>query len=244
MLFGTGEEFTTNSWSLLEETYGGSLGISKVLGFSSVLEFNANIDNNTNYYSNTFSEDGIISKCRTVQPINTAILTNDISPSSTYGIKGAIKNCLIESKNDETAKYDTEKKMAKIETGGIGRPSFIYAERTLSSVREDSINASPGFIKIGKSDAAGRYDNKLVFSVIMPRTSGFYPYNGYILKEAGLFSDSLFKIKNQDVIDLIEGNITNRMPCGILLAKRNISPILKTEDNSIEFIWSIYISTT
>lgn len=240
MLFGTGSEYDASQYSALTAEYGSNTAVNNILGYATEADFTTNINLKANYYSNKFDNDSNIVKCRTVQPKDTLALTTPvINSSSTFGITGAIKNSLIYDRDDEASNYNSAQGMANPEFRGIGRPSFIYAERSLTSVREDDITSMPGYIKIGKSADTETIENKLTFSVIMPRTNGFYPYNGFILKEAGLFSDSLFKVGGTEVI-----GHSKKMPCGTLLAKRYISPVLKTEDNSIEFIWSIYISTT
>lgn len=237
MLFGTGHEY--KDWDSLSLAYGSDEAVNNILKYTQEL-FTGNIQDVKNYYSGTINVDNSLIKCRTVQPLDTLVKTTPPIVSNDFGIVGAIKDCFIENNGiDITNKYSAIDKMAKPEFRGVGRPSFIYAERSLVSVIQDNISAMPGYVKIGKSAADSLIENKLTFSVIMPRTNSFYPYNGFILKEAGLFSDSLFRVSGLNV-----GSTTGKMPCGTMLAKRYISPVLKTEDNSIEFIWSIYISTT
>ena len=235
MLFGTGYEYGVNGFSSLVAEYGHADAVSALLGYDAT-NFEENINNETNYYSNSFNGNEI-ERTRTVQSKNTETKSTPIlTANDIYGISGAIKNCLIEKKEDVADKYTSGTETVSPLYRGVGRPSFIYASRTLTSVIEESLDEKKGFVKIGKSMPTLGFENKLIFSVVMPRTTTFYPYNGWILKEAGLFSDSLFKIGGaaQDV--------TSKMPCGTILAKRYISPVLKTSDNSIEFIWSIYIS--
>jgi hypothetical protein len=110
----------------------------------------------------------------------------------------------------------------------------VYAQRDDSNFHTESV--IPGYTHIGKNSATV-YEDKFTYSVIMPQTSGsnFYPYNGWVLKEAGLFSDSILRL----------GTSTDgyeKMPSGILLAKRYIKPVMKTADTEIEFRWSIYIA--
>lgn len=239
MLFGTGSEYSGSQWSDLGNAFGGFAAVENILGYKDSTSFYNEIDNASNYYSDMYDHlTHKVVQCKTVQATDTQPkLEPHLSANSIYGISGAIKNCLITDNGTLSSNYTSGQEMANLDVRGVGRPSFIYASRKLESVKTDNLKEFPGFVKIGKSDDTRRYENKLVFSVLMPRTTSFYPYNGWILKEAGLFSDALFRVKGEE-----EEEYINKMPCGIMLAKRYIAPILKTSDNSVEFIWSIYIS--
>jgi hypothetical protein len=86
------------------------------------------------------------------------------------------------------------------------------------------------------------FEDKITYSVVMPNTEGkgFYPYTGWILKEAGLFCDSRFLIGGE--VDQTTDTF-KQMPSGIMMFKRNITPVIKTEDSEIEFKWSIIVSS-
>lgn len=234
MLFGTGVEFPT--YDTAKAYYGTTY--QQMTGFDSEISvpFENNLKNDKNY----FNENGTITDpstlgTRTCQPLTTQAITENISSSST-GIKGAIKDCLINSNNDLDINYDAENSIVKGEYRGVGRPCFVYAERKLDNLFS-SITEYPGYVKVG-SEGTTSFENKITYSVVLPRTTGFYPYDGWILKEAGLFNDAPFLIGGADDV----GDNSEKMLAGTLLAKRYISPVLKTQDNSIEFIWSIYIN--
>lgn len=249
MLFGTGKEYSVDEQYIDLLTYyglatdGGETELEKFLGSGvNSANYKNNIDNSTNYYSNTLNStsDGL-KRCRTIQP---ADFTNiDTSNPVTLakdetGITGAIKDCLITNFNTQNDNFDTVTGMANSLFRGVGRPAFIYGERDETGLH--SSNVTSGNVNISKYSTTANYEDKITFSVVMPQNnqSEFYPYNGWILKEAGLFSDSLLRIA---------GNLDNspsffKMPSGIMLAKRYIKPIMKTADTEIEFRWSIYIA--
>jgi hypothetical protein len=244
MLFGTGKEISMNDdYSTLTALYGTDdpNTLKNFLGIESMDEtsfatWKANINIDSNYYSGTSNLAGTnIIKARTVQPPHVyQEAPEEPNYRGEFGIKGAIKTCLIESATDETTKYDFTNEIASGENRGLGRPCFVYAQRDDSNFHTESV--IPGYTHIGKNSATV-YEDKFTYSVIMPQTSGsnFYPYNGWVLKEAGLFSDSILRL----------GTSTDgyeKMPSGILLAKRYIKPVMKTADTEIEFRWSIYIA--
>lgn len=240
MLFGTGKEIKADaSWATDIEGYYGSNPtiLSNFLGENvNSTNFTQNIDNATNYYSNTLNFAGTaLEQTRTIQPNSTNQITGDISANET-GITGAIKNCLITDTASQTENYDfTTTFMAKGLYRGVGRPCFLYAQRLPANFATSSI--IPGFTHISQEDASV-YEDKFTYSVIMPQNSSnsFYPYNGWILREAGLFTDSVLRIK--------DGPPNFAMPVGVMLAKRYITPVIKTPDVEIEMRWSIFISDT
>ena len=248
MLFGTGKEYAIDDLynSLLTyyglATDGGETELEKFLGSGvNSVNYTNNINALTNYYSNTLnSTNEGLKQCRTIQP---ADFTNIDTPTSgtvskdETGITGAIKDCLITNSNTQTANFNTVTGMANSLFRGVGRPAFIYGERDETGLH--SSNVTSGNVNISKYSTSPGYEDKITFSVVMPQNnqSEFYPYNGWILKEAGLFSDSLLRIGGS-----VENDDYFKMPSGILLAKRYIKPIMKTADTEIEFRWSIYIA--
>lgn len=248
MLFGTGKEYSDSNLydSLLTyyglATSGGEAELEKFLGSEvNSANYTNNIDNSTNYYSNTLNStnDGL-KQCRTIQP---ADFTNIDTPTSgtvsrdETGITGAIKDCLITNSNTQDDNFNTATGMANSLFRGVGRPAFIYGERDETGLHSSNVNS--GNVNISKYSTTARYEDKITFSVVMPQNnqSEFYPYNGWILKEAGLFSDSLLRIGGST-----DNDTYFKMPSGIMLAKRYIKPIMKTADTEIEFRWSIYIA--
>lgn len=245
MLFGTGAEFSGDEpFNVITSYYGVSESIDtaesleKFLGESigDISAFKANINDPTNYYSNSEGISDTLKQCRSVQPKDfTSPDTLSLTPRSETGITGAIKDCLITDETTERNNYNSGTGMANSQFRGIGRPCFIYAERENDSFHSDPVN--PGNVNINV-DSSSAYEDKLTYSVVMPQNnqSEFYPYNGWILKEAGLFSDSILRTGSEP-----DSNYY-KMPSGILLAKRYIKPVMKTADTEIEFRWSIYIA--
>jgi len=249
MLFGTGKEIDDSV--LISEVLGyyGALtdgtgdSLEKYMGEGIVgANLHNNIDNDTNYYSNTINESAtpnVLKQCRTIQSNN---FTNIETPSSwnpkvETGITGAIKDCLITDETTHESNFNSAIGMANSEKRGVGRPAFIYAERENQNFTTSEV--VPGSINISNYTSS-KYEDKITYSVIMPQNNQneFYPYNGWIIKEAGLFSDSV--LTKQGVISEVDDYF--KMPCGILLAKRYIKPIMKTADTEIEFRWTIYIA--
>lgn len=244
MLFGTGAEFSGDEpFNVITSYYGVSestdtaKSLEKFLGkeMGNTIAFNNNINDPTNYYSNSEGIPGTLEQCRSVQPKDfTSPDTSSLTPRLETGITGAIKDCLITDEATKNSNYNPETGMANSQYRGIGRPCFIYAERENDSFHSNIVN--PGNVNINV-DSSSTYEDKLTYSVVMPQNnqSEFYPYNGWILKEAGLFSDSILRLGNTP-------SNYYKMPSGILLAKRYIKPVMKTADTEIEFRWSIYIA--
>ena len=110
------------------------------------------------------------------------------------------------------------------------------------------------------------YETEITYTVVMPsqpinstEVTTFYPYNGWILKQAGLFSDSRYKLRSEEAdttspysesvllnvanSGAVDGNTYRDSVGGQLLFTRNLSsPILKTPDNQVVFNWHIFIT--
>jgi hypothetical protein len=128
---------------------------------------------------------------------------------------------------------------------GVGKPCFIYARREARFYQSGS--------EIGL-DFDTSMENKITYTVTLPEQTGtnagiFYPYNGFILKVAGLFADARFFLRNtipasdaqSDDASLQEFKNFTKMPQGILIAKRYISPITKSHDVSVTARWTLYL---
>ena len=63
----------------------------------------------------------------------------------------------------------------------------------------------------------------------------YYPFNGYTFKQIGLFNDALFNTDETGSTD------KDTMPCGTMLAIKNIQKFSKTADESVEFTWTLTI---
>jgi hypothetical protein len=122
-------------------------------------------------------------------------------------------------------------------------PSFIYIKRS----RPFENNSEMSIDKY--IDDNPEY-NKITFSVDMPSqlTGRWYPYNkeqygrGVELKYAGLFCDAAWVNYSGTTELYVEtGSPGEEFQTGIMWAKRAIAPIIKTENISLQFFWTLYI---
>jgi len=262
MLFGTGFEFETFEGLPHSPTdfsyYLNSINNPNE-GFSSG-DFNYTYKNNgINYYSNTIdniTKDMI--KTRTVNDISSGSIPEEATMvwsdkllyknfQSQTGIDGAIKTggivgissnvspITVFNEFGPTNSYNQTNDTLEKQYRGIGRPCFIYSKRGANS--EISITA----------DNDKDFDNRITFTVVMPEQTNenfqFYPYNGWTLKEAGLFCDASL-IRGGDAIPSSGENgylPYSCMPQGIMMAKRKITPITKTKDVKISISWSLFL---
>jgi hypothetical protein len=240
MLFGTGFEWST--WAEIGdsdyyEQYGS--------GGWNQTNFESNITDSGNTYSNDYSGD-TLHKNKSMNDIYSTALSGTISDSS-FGITGAVKDSLYNNSVGDSTNLEVTggNYFAKKTYWGIGHPAFIYAKRIAR------------FYQSG-SEIALNFDstveNKITFTITMPEQTGvnagiFYPYNGFAIKEAGLFCDSRFRLKDttppNDAGSDDSGNTEfdnfSKMGHGIMFAKRYISPITKSHDVSITARWTIYL---
>lgn len=263
MLFGTGREYT--NWT------GGVAGDDRPVPaeFQSVLSapppdgydytqasFDALISSRHNYYSNIrpTSDPTTLKNARTVNDIYNGPLTEASVPiaafESDYGVDGAIKNSgIYQASNSttllnlldttDTEAWDAGNKVIKPRYRGVGYPAFIYCKRKIGS---SEIAVIP--------DDAKDFNNRITFTVVMPEQTivdpiGFYPYNDWTIKEAGLFCDSRLVRKTESGNPPSPGEDGyaqyNCMPNGIMMAKRKITPITKTADVKISVTWSLFL---
>lgn len=233
MLFGTGFEW--NSWSDIPEDYQSSYADDEWT--ESI--FNENIDNNGNDYSNIFQSGSLI-QARSMNDIFSGSLSTPTITDEDFAVTGAIKDGLYEdsdSERDSKIFEDGGNEFLEKEWAGVGRPSFIYARRESRFFQEQSEVAL-------SSDSD--LENKITFTVVMPEQTGtnagiFYPYNGYTLKEAGLFCDARLLLENTVPSSGDEADLYNKLNYGIMYAKRYISPIQKSHDVSISSRWTLYL---
>ena len=262
VLFGTGKEYS--SWDVLQtenetanatwytemlNSYGGDVNTAKV-------NFDTNIDLNCNSFSgsiakNIYTGNGMITKMRTVNDPDSS--SNVISTTSTmnknYGVVGAIKTIYFDSKTDENYLQTTltdSGKLLKPINRGVGRPCFIYFNTPI----EKDGNPREGWddptseVYLSK-DNSSYYLNKITFKITMPAQSSadqavgeYYPYNGYTLKQMGLYNDA--KLAASLKPDTSSYTWTN-MPCGMLLAIKNITAFDKTADVELNLTWTLTI---
>jgi len=241
MLFGTGKEYANwnhvvNVATQEEQDYLATI-------WTNQSDFNNNISDSENYYSGTVSAGGgyqkygdfPLIKTRTVNDYLSAKI--DGSPDQTeYGVDGAIKNGKLTFLNSDllvSGSTDTLKTTYR----GIGRPAFLYSRRNTTW------NESTAEVFLS-SEGLG-YENKITYTVTMPEQSvatntdgWFYPYNGYTLKEVGLFSDSLLSIGGLSTPGVYA---YDNMPGGIMIAKRYIAPLRKEANVAISAQWTLYL---
>lgn len=98
---------------------------------------------------------------------------------------------------------------------------FITIDRT-RALNNQHITLSEGSIGVV---------NKVTFSVKLPGGGHDYPYDGYVISEAGLFCDAALKVTTQSGID-------NNMRTGGLLAYRTFYGISKNESIDVTFNWT------
>lgn len=241
MLFGTGKEYT--SWENIPEEYKGSS--SDINSYASMnngswnqTSFNLGIDNLYNYYSNNWNVSSLV-QARTVNDISSGVLA-ETPDMNHFGVTGAIKDATYNNTSEAGTKLITSsgKLFARDSYRGIGRPSFIYARRNrfFESTSETKLS-------LGTLEGQENSENKIIFTVVMPEqvNGEFYPYNGYILKQAGLFCDARMVLGNVIPSAGAPLNNYNKMPCGIMWAKRNIATIYKTHDLKVIATWTIYL---
>ena len=202
----------------------------------------SNIGVGENWYVNELSDASSAVKCRTLQPATTNPLPSNEVSADTTAIKGAIKNGLIHNGNDSVSPNNK----------GIGYPCFIYATRSTVGFYNEGKEGSGGIeneVYYQKNAAIQNtnYETEIVYTVVMPaQPSGttldsYYPYNGWILKQAGLFSDSRYLLRS--VPSIGTQSVYDNSVGGQLLFVRNLSsPILKTQDNEVIFNWHIFIT--
>ena len=153
---------------------------------------------------------------------------------------------------------------------GMGYPCFIYARRSTNSFYNPDEGNKETHYQMNSVLGTNPYETQLTYSVIMPAqpvnstdVSTFYPYNGWILRQAGLFCDARYKLRSEEVgdgrqeyketsfVDKVNGDATDSdsaktyrdSVCGQMLFTRNLSsPILKTADTQVEFKWHIFVT--
>ncbi len=258
MLFGTGIEIHDNAgykihFSEIASDIPYTTGMNAdFLGYESDAAGLLLDISETNLYSNIIDETNNNKpkkKVRTVDSNSNSILANikqTFSPTST-SLAGAIKNNFY-TNSDTITMFETglgpTNSGYKINTTnrGIGAPAFIYIDRASID------NGEASNIYINKT--TGVISNRITFQITMPAQLGpnyYYPYNGYYLREAGLFTDARFYHDTSLASNTVpaaagdELNAYNALLFGSLLAKRRIATVYKAFDNSYTFSWTLYI---
>ena len=249
VLFGTGQEFP--NWKSLTEYYEGNGDFTnelKTIYGEDGKDFNPNVSINSAYsstigsYGNyTYSGGGELLKTITINDPN-AIIQGDTPKvmARKLGVTGAVKTpYLPTSKGEpEAEKYlmqgtDTEGKLLQQKYRGIGEPCFIYFDKG------EKYNCFYGGSSIYVNGENNNEVNKITFHIEMPSQHGseYYPYNGYTLRQVGLFNDSFLRDGNGGVNDTFK----KLMPYGTMLAIKSISPFVKSSSVSMDITWTLTI---
>jgi hypothetical protein len=202
-----------------------------------------------------------ILKCRTVNdPNSTSVINTTSLASKDWGIMGAVKTPYFASDESTTYLNDTittEGKTLRPQYQGVGRPSFIYFTNEQVSDAgwvQEPINeywdspANAICVSLSK-DSAKTYLHRISFHIYMPSQTGaenatgaYYPYNGYVLKQMGLFNDTRLKVAvMENAPENLANNAFKNMPCGVMLAKKNITPFYKSADTDLDIVWTLSI---
>lgn len=260
MLFGTGFEWENWAAVTAYDTANSTTYANEYddIYTDTATSFDPMISDPLNVYSNTWSGAGNpLTQTRTMNDIYSATLSGVVSDED-WAITGAIKDGTFadsateravifggDGSNVKTYEDGEGNEFLLKEYAGIGNPAYIYPTRDL---RFFEGNTEIGLSADSTIDPVGDIENKITFTVVMPEQTGananiFYPYNGYILKEAGLFADARLLLGNKDPSTLTgrELDLYNVMPFGIMYAKRSISPILKSHGVAITSRWTLYL---
>jgi hypothetical protein len=257
------ENETANAawYNEIKNKYGGSADITVAKN-----TFNENISMLCNKYSGSIANNlaagnsGILS-CRTVNdPNSTSVINTTSLASKDWGVMGAIKTPYFAS--DESVTYlndtiTTEGKTLRPQYQGVGRPSFIYLTNEQVSTAGWSTEpyneywdspANAICVSLSK-DSTKNYLHRISFHIYMPSQTGaenatgaYYPYNGYVLKQMGLFNDTRLKVSVKENDPETSSNWAYRnMPCGVMLGKKNITPFYKSADTDLDVTWTLSI---
>lgn len=199
------------------------------------------------------SGDGNLTKCRTVNDPDsskTNIMTSTAMYKN-YNVVGAIKTPYTGKESGMLAPSISESgRRLNVEYRGVGNPCFIYLEQQKNDegAEENWSNTSEDiFLSYDKNN---RYITKISFNIDMPAqkdtdTYGkYYPYNGWQLKQIGLYNDGKILIDpKKEPNNALDPNYYPfvNMPRGMLLAVKNISPFTKTAEASYKVTWTLSI---
>lgn len=237
ILFGTSTEFT--GWSDPEMTAAYKYEAQNEGYTQTSFDEHINDSSVVNDYSAKTDDGGELVPCRSMNDVSMT-KNNDDVPLDSIGVRGAIKTTITNTtelaERTEAGGDDNSYLVEKPEWKGIGRPCFVYSIR-------DNTPETDSDVLIGKNSSTSEFDNRLSFLFNMPEQDAsspqnkFYPYNGYMLKEAGLFCDSKLLTYNSST-GQFESN--SKMPYGIVFAKRYVAPFTKTGSTSVTVNWVLY----
>lgn len=253
------EEENATWYTNMINTYGDGDVIVAERAFNSMLGLESDDDIcQSNQYSGTiglqglYSGSGSLVRAITVNdPDNTTNVSSSAEMSKRYGVVGAIKTIYCPDNASDCSDYLEETisdsgRLIKGKYRGAGRPCFIYFNRssqtTQSKLDWDEVTSD---ISVQR-DSSSNYLNRITFRVVIPAQSSgtgavgeYSPFNGYTFKQIGLFNDALINTVS-DANNPATKQASN-MPCGMMLAVKNIQNFTKTADESIEFTWTLTI---
>ena len=188
---------------------------------------------------------GLINSITVNDPETGDIFDTPASLSKRVGVVGAIKTIYLPEEKDDKIEYlnpgrSMSGKLLKSKYRGVGRPCFIYLNDSDWGNSTSSVSLS------GDND---KFLNRITFNIKMPSQKGtsalegldtYYPYNGYTLKQVGLFNDALIQSVNNSEGKKVS-SVAELMPCGTMLAVKNISHFTKTADVEYDITWTLTI---
>lgn len=187
-------------------------------------------------------------------------IRKELPHNNSFGVSGAIKTSVIRQDDGDyyndvdageaiTTPQDIEGVQYPVditEYKGIGRPCFVYFKRDEIEITKGDLDSNGDTPDLINSSIDTSIETKITFKAELPeqQQGEYYPYNGWLLKEIGLFSDAKYNILEQTdggaetTLESIE--TYKKMPGGIMIAKRNIAPIFKHGNVAIEIRWTLY----
>ncbi len=253
------EEENATWYTNMINTYGDGDVIVAEKAFNSMLGLESNDDIcKSNQYSGTiglqglYSGSGSLVRAITVNdPDNTTNVSSSAEMSKRYGVVGAIKTIYCPDDANDCSEYLEETvsdsgRLIKGKYRGAGRPCFIYFNRS-SQTKSNKLDWDEVTSDISvQRDSSSNYLNRITFRVVIPAQSSgtgavgeYNPFNGYTFKQIGLFNDAL--INTISDVNNPKTKQASNMPCGMMLAVKNIQNFTKTADESIEFTWTLTI---
>ena len=253
------EEENATWYTNMINTYGDGDVIVAEKAFNSMLGLESDGDIcQSNQYSGTiglqglYSGSGSLVRAITVNdPDNTTNVSSSAEMSKRYGVVGAIKTIYCPDNASDCSEYLEETvsdsgRLIKGKYRGAGRPCFIYFNRS-SQTKHNKLDWDEVTSDISvQRDSSSNYLNRITFRVVIPAQSSgtgavgeYNPFNGYTFKQIGLFNDALISTVSSTGNTLTKQ--ASNMPCGMMLAVKNIQNFTKTADESIEFTWTLTI---
>ena len=253
------EEENATWYTNMINTYGDGDVIVAEKAFNSMLGLESDDDIcKSNQYSGTiglqglYSGSGSLVRAITVNdPDNTTNVSSSAEMSKRYGVVGAIKTIYCPDDANDCSEYLEETvsdsgRLIKGKYRGAGRPCFIYFNRS-SQTKSNKLDWDEVTSDISvQRDSSSNYLNRITFRVVIPAQSSgtgavgeYNPFNGYTFKQIGLFNDAL--INTISDVNNPKTKQASNMPCGMMLAVKNIQNFTKTADESIEFTWTLTI---